>query len=652
MAARSRHRSQDQGRSYTPGARRTGFDLVEDPAAPVQVAPGRSFGRNEEGPAESTPSMFAGVDTLLSQRAQSAAEATGNASLDQAAALLLQYEELVATARADFNPLAPWELQPTLSVARDRLEAAAQTLATVSPEAGSGAVDDLKFHIRAEFEDLQAALLRTANVELSAVASDAALVPGQSFRLELSVWNGGPEAVRAQARPLLPRGWSAELVAGSHSRLAVDPGARESAIFRVTVPDDARLTMPYYLDPWGPEPVDLYQWPDDLDVRGLPFAPPPIQGSFAVSLTEQSAPIPAHLDAVHLAVDPRSGELQQPVKVIPAVAVAAEPQMAVVRVAQPKPFPVTVRLRPRGSDGSEGELHLDLPAGWTSDPASAPVEIEPGVEQVVTFQVRPPVDVTAERYDIEAHLEADGEVFSLGYDVVDYPHIAPHNLYRVARTRVQVMDVEVADVRVGYVPGAGDGIPGALDQLGLQWETLDAADLAAGDFDRFDVVVTGIRAYEVNDALVAHNQALLDWVRGGGTLIVEYNKYEALDRDYTPWPVTIARPHGRVTDETAPVRILEPDNPVFNTPNMIGPADWEGWVQERGLYFWDTWDDSLTPLLAMSDPGEDDLLGSLLVGPLGRGTYVYTALAFFRQLPAGVPGAYRVLANLLSLGAR
>jgi hypothetical protein len=214
------------------------------------------------------------------------------------------------------------------------------------------------------------------------------------------------------------------------------------------------------------------------------------------------------------------------------------------------------------------------------------------------------------------------------------------------------MDVEVADVRVGYIAGAGGAVPGALDQLGLEWESLDAADLAAGNFDRFDVIVTEVRAYEVNDDLVAHNQQLLEWVRRGGTLIVQYNKYEALDRDYTPWPVTIHRPHGRVTDEAAPVRILEPDHPVFHAPNEIGPRDWEGWVQERGLYFWETWDPSLVPLLAMSDPDEDDLLGSLLVGPLGQGTYVYTALAFFRQLPEGVPGAYRLFANLLSLGAR
>lgn len=652
MASRSRHRSQDQGRPQDPGPRRTGFDLVEDPSAPPPVAASRGFGRYGEGEALETPSIFAGVDTLLSQRAERASgRADSGSGYRRAAGLFREYEELVTRSRARYNPLRPWETLPVLLEARERLADARDALDDQTG-ADAGLAADLQFHVADELDDLNDAILRVANVRLDVVADQATVVPGQMFGLELSVWNGGREPITVEARPSLPVEWAARPVRGSEPTFVVEPGELRAARYEVRVPADARLTMPYYLDPESPDPGDLYRWPDDPEVRGQPFAPAPVQGSFAVSVPGLPSPVPGRLEASHVGVDRRTGQFREPVKVVPAVSVALEPAVAVVRVSEPEPFVVTVRLRSRAAAGSTGQLRLALPDDWRSVPETAPVRFTDGEEQTITFQVHPPVETAAGQYELEAHVEVGGSVYSLGYDVVDYDHIAPHNLYHPARVRARVMDVEVAAVRVGYVPGAGDGVPGAMDQLGLEWETLDAADLAAGAFDRFDVIVTEVRAYEVNDDLVAHNQQLLDWVRRGGTLIVQYNKYEALSRDYTPWPVTIDRPHGRVTDETAPVRVLEPDHPVFHAPNRIGSRDWEGWVQERGLYFWETWDSSLTPLLAMSDPGEDELLGSLLVGPLGHGTYVYTGLALFRQLPEGVPGAYRLFANLLSLGAR
>ena len=654
MASRSLHRSQDQGRRLDPGARRTGLDRVEDPGGPPEIGRNPTFGRYGDGPAKPTPSIFAGVDTLLSQRASTAA-----ASLDGAAgravgatvATLRDYETLVEEARAAFNPLAPWRLVPTLARARDRLDRAAAALDALGTAEGGSAVQDLRFHLREERDDLRAAVLSAANVRLDAVAGEATLVPGQTFRLEISLWNGGTAPARADAGPLLPAGWTAKPV--EDSALVAEPGRRAAAAWEVTVPVDAAPTMPYYLDPRGPEPVDMYAWPDDATVRGLPFGPPPVRASFRVSLDGVAAPVAVELDAAHIAVDAREGQTREPVKVVPAVSIAAGPELAVVRSGQVEPIDVTVRLRAQAPEGMQGTVTLALPDGWTAAPGRVPVSFDgQGAERSITFQVRPPDRVPAGEYRVEARLDAGGETFALGYDVVDYPHIDPHHLYDPAAVRARVMDVAVADVRVGYVPGAGDGVPEALDQLGIEWELLDGQELAGGGFDRFDVIVTGIRAYEVNDALVANNQQLLGWVRDGGTLLVQYNKYPALERDYTPWPVTIDRPHGRVTDETAPVRILEPDHPVFDTPNEIRSSDWLHWVQERGLYFWETWPDTLTPLLAMADPGEQELEGSLLVGPLGEGTYVYTALAFFRQLPEGVPGAYRLFANLLSLGAR
>jgi hypothetical protein len=178
---------------------------------------------------------------------------------------------------------------------------------------------------------------------------------------------------------------------------------------------------------------------------------------------------------------------------------------------------------------------------------------------------------------------------------------------------------------------------------------LGPAELAEGDLSRYDAIVVGSRAYESEPALGAANPRLLDYARAGGLLIVQYQQYPFVDGKFAPFPFDIARPHDRITDETAPVRILDPASPVFTTPNSIGPADWEGWIQERGLYFAHTWDPAYTPLLAMTDPDQAEQQGGLLIAKLGKGTYVYSGIAFFRELPAGVPGGYRLFANLLGL---
>ncbi|MFW6192146.1 MAG: hypothetical protein ACOC83_01560 [Gemmatimonadota bacterium] len=247
-----------------------------------------------------------------------------------------------------------------------------------------------------------------------------------------------------------------------------------------------------------------------------------------------------------------------------------------------------------------------------------------------------------------------GSTDATGWDrsltLIDYPHIDPIPFYEAASVRVEEFPVRIdRDRRIGYVMGSGDEVPGAIRQLGPEVEILDTDRVEEGDYQDLDVIVLGVRAYEVRDDLRSSNARLLEWVREGGTLLVQYNKYEFEEGGFAPYEVTMARPHDRVTDERAPVTRLHPDAPVLDDPNRITDADFEGWIQERGLYFLHTWADPFVPVLEMSDPGEEPLRGSLLVAPLGEGLYMYTGLAFFRQLPAGVPGAYRLFANLLSL---
>lgn len=656
MASRSLHRSQDMGVPQAPGPRGTAFDRI-DPAAPPPIGDLSGWGGLPEGMEIGTGSLFAGVDTLLSMRADAlaaAAEPARRGGLRRLAALLREYERQVEAIRGAFNPLDPGSIVPALAAASAGLESAAATFRERSITEGPAgeALRDLHFHLVDEVAELADALRAAANVTLDVVAGDELVVPGQTFDLDLSVWNGGTDPIEAEAGPLLPPGWIA-VPAGDPAPLVVEPGERVVARWWVTVPADADPTTPYFVDPAAtpPDGHDLYRWPDDPEIRGRPFAPDPVRGSFLLRIAD--AFVSAERAAARVGVDPRSGEFRRPVRVVPPVSVALGPDLAVLPLgAERRSFQLTARVRSDAPDSLRGELRLEAPPGWSVTPDRVPLVLAPGAgDRTVAFDVVAPRSLPPGEYALDASVRIGDRTYIRGYEIIDYPHIAPHHLYRRARTTVQAFDVRVADVRVGYVRGAGDGVPEALDQLGVDWEPLDADDLASGDLARFDVLVTGIRAYEVRPDLAAHNQRLLDFARAGGTVIVQYNKYEFPAGGFAPWPVTIARPHGRVTDPAAAVTALVPGHPALTAPNRIQPSDWAGWVQERGLYFLESWEGPFTPLLAMSDPGEDPLTGSLLVAPLGEGLYVYTGLAFFRQLPAGVPGAYRLFANLISLRA-
>ena len=247
----------------------------------------------------------------------------------------------------------------------------------------------------------------------------------------------------------------------------------------------------------------------------------------------------------------------------------------------------------------------------------------------------------------------NGKRLAASYAVLDYSHIRPATMEKRAATEVRTLNLQLPRLnRVGYVRGASDRVPELLLEVGVPLELLGPAELENGDLDVYAAIVIGSRAYETDPALMRANPRLLEYVEKGGTLIVQYQQYQFVRGDYAPLPLVIERPHGRVTDESSPVRVLEPDHPVFVHPNRIASADWEGWVQERGLYFPSEWDESYLPLLALQDEGRPEELGSLLVASVGEGTYVYTGLSFFRELPAGVPGAFRLFMNLLALGER
>ena len=273
---------------------------------------------------------------------------------------------------------------------------------------------------------------------------------------------------------------------------------------------------------------------------------------------------------------------------------------------------------------------------------------------MIAVPISPPASLPTGRSTISfsATLEG-GERLAGSVRLIDYEHIAPTPAPYGSSVEFSAVNLRLPRLaRVGYVRGAADREPEALSAVGVPIKALDQKELETGDLSPYDAIVIGPRAYETEPALLRSNGRLLDYVRAGGLLIVQYQQYGFIQGNFAPEKLEIARPHDRVTDETVPVKILEPAHPIFTTPNRIGESDWEGWVQERGLYFAHTWSPAYTPLLTMADPGEEEKRGGLLVATIGKGHYVYTGLAFFRQLPAGVPGAYRLFANLLAWKAK
>jgi len=625
MASRSQHRSQDMGRIEELGPTWTRLQLM-------QPAPATNGGE-EAG-------LFDGVDTTLVGGLSAALSVPPTASL---VATIESYTSTLRRARQSFLSWSPDHLSAELSEALRRLDSAIDAISAL-PAAGHAL-----FLLERERRRLETVLLEAAGVIVESFAADDLLVPGQEVEVEAQIWNGGASPVRVGAVELLTRGgWPVRVVEGPPP--VVPPDSLVAVRFKVKVPAAAAPSRVYFLR----EPLQgaLYSWPDDPEVRGRPFGPALVRVRVEVIAAEQR--LEREVDVVYRYADQARGEVRRPLHVVPAVGVRLEPTSTIKPLGANGPLSVQVTLRGEAIDGELGTVTLRAPRGWGVSPMQEAFRLPgPGAEQAFEFELAPPPHLEPGRYTLTAEAEArNGRRYVVGYSIIDYPHIRRALTFDTASARVEAFDLEVAERGVGYVPGAGDAVRDAIEAMGLSVDVLDDKLLTSGDLSAYDVVVVGIRAYETNLALVAANDRLLDWVRAGGTLIVQYQQYAFFRGGYAPYELRARFPHDRVADETAAMRVLEPDHPVFNIPNRIGPEDFEGWVQERGLYFPREWDDRYVPLLESADPGEEAKRGALLIGHYGDGVYVYTGLSLFRQLPAGVAGAYRLLANLLSLKGR
>ena len=413
--------------------------------------------------------------------------------------------------------------------------------------------------------------------------------------------------------------------------------------FTVTIPQEVTYTRPYFTRP------DIEQsWYNLQDDRYRNQSLPPYPLTAWLDVTCDGAPIRIGQYVQTTRRVTGRGTVYEPLALAPAISIEVAPRKGIVALGA-KSFTVTALLHSNVKGPASGTVRLELPQGWKSTPASAPFSMaDDGQEQSAAFEVTP-ARIAEQAYQITAVAEYSGHQYREGYDITGYAGVRPYFLYHPSVHQTTGVDVKVAPgLKVAYVTGSGDDVPAALEPLGIKVTFLSPADIASGDLGKFDAILLGVRAYAARDDLRANNSRLLDYVKNGGVAIVQYNTPE-YDHNYGPYPYVMGRNPEEVTDEASVVTILNPSNPVFNWPNRITARDFGGWVEERGSKWMQSWDPQYEALLETHDEGQAPQKGGLLYAKYGKGIYIYNAYAFYRQLPEGVPGAYRIFANMISL---
>jgi LmbE family N-acetylglucosaminyl deacetylase len=648
MLARASHRCQGMGQLRAlPGAGRAVYSLID--AEPAVAA-------KEED-------VLAGVDTSLTGLLRFAP--AHGAAAPFLAEHLRNIEDQARQAQEAYATHAADRMRTALRAGLAGLMATSERVAA-SP-LDETARHELLTRLRRKRADFEDALTLAHRVTVEPIADDGDVVPGQAFTVRARVWNHGAEPVGLPDVSLrVPQGWAAAREGAPAGELG--PGTGTEVAFSVTVAPDARYSQPYWR---RSAKVDRYLLEAPAH-QTLPWSPPDVVATVTyVSFAPSPLPVTVERPVFwRYAGRWVGGEKQKVVNVVPALSVGLTPDIAVMPLGAPTRREFRVTLVNGAKTGGDAAVRLEAPAGWTVDPAEARVALRfEGEEATSRFFVTAPPGLAPGEYTVRAVAAQGGREFREGYQVIAYDHIQERHLFHPAASRVQAIDVKVAPgVSIGYVAGAGDEVAPAIAQLGLAPTLLTPDDLAYGDLSRFSTIVTGIRAYQARKDLRANNHRLLEYARAGGHVVVQYNKFDfnrlaeaapaggfsggegpGSVSPFAPYPAAVT--YDRVTLEDAPVRVLVPTHPFFNAPNRITAADFEGWVQERGLYFLGARDPRYVDLLASADPfpkNPGEKKGMLVHAPVGKGTWTYLGLGLWRQLPAGTPGAYRLLANLLS----
>jgi len=544
--------------------------------------------------------------------------------------------EILAKAAAEFDDRHPERTVPALLEAR-------KAVADMARDGQQWGIWKL--------EELDEAIALCAGIHVEAAADAPAYVPGATAKINVIALNRSTLPVTLSNVKLT--GWGDADAPVKNKPLANN--RQDSTPMTMKVPADQPYTQPF----WLREPHDGFTYTiSDQTLIGRADVVPEVTAKFSFVVGELPFTLTRPLHYRY--ADPAMGEVIRPVVVQSPVAIEVPVQNMIFPLGTPREVSVTVRALVANQ---AGEARFEVPQGWKVAPATAPFTLkEAGAVQELKYRVTPPAAAQTGQFRAVARLTGDGagnKEVATGMTVIQYQHVPAQTIQIPAGGRLSAVSVKTLAKRIGYVMGSTDEEPEALRQMGVQVELLDEKDLKSGNLAQYEAIITGLRAFAVRADLRANRQHLLDYVQAGGTLIVQYNRNtdrrmspavsEALDH-LGPYPFTFGDNDARVTDEEAPVKFLAPDSPLLNTPNKITQADFEGWVQERGLYFATKWDAHYQTVLESHDKGDKDQAGGLLYTRLGKGAYIFTGYAWNRQLPAGVPGAYRILANLISAG--
>ena len=629
--SRSQHKSQGFG---APQRKGPVFDALRREATRV----------NEATPASSERSIFDGIDTTWTRFRTAMRGRAARGALDS-------LPRALAAARKAFEPFAPDRLLGSLARVQRLLlsvcdrqpgpESPCTRIDTVAGGAGWYAtVDaDLERSHAIALSRVDRALGLATGAALDVAAEREAVTVGGTMGVTSTFYNRSTDTIAIRGPWSPPSNIPVSLF--STLRL-VPPGGIVRDSFQATA---ITVTAPHWLQ--RPRVGSTFASIVDDDEERLQA---PQRVEYKVTLPRSGAQFTVAQPVLYRFVDQVRGEIRRQVVGAPAIAIKLDDQVQYAPANVDFDRDLTVYLRSADPRPREVRVTLSLPAGITADSGFRLVRLE-GYDAIrtVTFRIRGRLPAGAHR--IAARAESDGQVFDTGYDLVDYEHIRRQRIYRPATMMLSAVDVQVPPtLKVAYISGVGDNVAPTLAQLGIPITLIPANEITRADLQPHTTVVIGPRAYEAHPELVAANARLFEFARKGGTLVVQYGQYEMTQPGVMPYPITLARPADRVTEEDSPVTIEAPDEKVLRSPNRIGASDFAGWVQERTLYMPRTFDEHYRAPLSMHDTGEPPNKAAILVAPLGEGLYIYTTLSLFRQLPAGVPGGARVFLNLLSAG--
>jgi LmbE family N-acetylglucosaminyl deacetylase len=600
---------------------------------------------------EREKNFFDGVDVSLTGMATLAPGETTFLKQD-----LAKIDGLVGQAMAQYEIKAPEKVAPLL---RDGMRATDALIAKVE-ESGLTAQQkyDLLHELRVKRVQFNDALVEALGLSLRAQVAGkpetgpfarfgdggdtfVTAVPGQAFAVQVHVVNGSDVPVKVKSSTLESNAGATFEKAQPQAETTIANGNANDVRINVKLPADAKVTRPPFSRP-GIE--QNYYDVADPAMRNASLPLPALTAWATVDYDGVEIRLGQLVQTLHRVTG--QGTVYEPLVVAPAISVSVAPAAGVVPLTE-KTLVVTAQVRSNVKGSAAGTVKLELPQGWTATPEQAEFSLAKDGDSVELPFVVTPGKMAETAYSMTAVATYAGQEYREGYHTVGYAGLLPASLYRPATYRARGVDVKVAQgLKVGYLPGTGDEVQASLENLGIHATTLTMDDVAGGRLAGYDVVVLGVRAYAAHPGLAAANGQLLKYAKNGGVVIVQYNLGQF---DYGPYPYSLGSAE-KVVDEKAAVQLLMPESPVLSWPNKITARDFDGWVEERGHGFMESWDAQYQAPLEMHDPEQDPQKGGLLIAKTGKGAYVYVALALYRELPEGVPGAYRLFANLLSLG--